>query len=113
VDVVRDVLLFIHLVGFGSLFGGAAVQLRDEFHVVNSAMLYGALTQVVSGVLLVGVIEGQDDPLDHTKVAVKFAVALVVAVLCWVNRRKDAVPTGLFGGIVLLTLVNVGVAVFW
>jgi hypothetical protein len=112
VDVVRDVLLFIHLVGFGSLFGGAAVQLRDEFHVVNSAMLYGALIQVVSGLLLVAVIEGQDDPIDHAKIAVKFAIALVVALLCWVNRRKDAVPRGLFGGIVLLTLANVGVAVF-
>lgn len=112
-DVLRDALVFVHLVGFGLLFGGAAVQLRDEVHVVNSAMLYGALTQVVSGLLLVGVIEGQDDPLDQTKVAVKFAIALIVAVLCWINRRKPDVPVGLFGGIVLLTLANVGVAVFW
>lgn len=112
-DVVRDVLVFIHLIGFALLFGGAAVQLRDEVEVVNSAMLHGALIQVISGLLLVGVIEGQDDPLDHTKVAVKFAVALVIAVLCWINRRKASIPTGLFTGIVLLTLANVGVAVFW
>jgi hypothetical protein len=112
-DVLRDALVFVHLIGFGLLFGGAAVQFRDEFYVVNSAMLYGALTQVVSGLLLVGVIEGQDDPLDHTKVGVKFGVALIVAVLCWINRRKPQVPAGLFGGIVLLTLANVGVAVFW
>lgn len=112
-DAIRDLLLFIHLIGFASLFGGAAVQLRDAVKVVNSAMLYGALLQVVSGLLLVGVIEGQDDPLDHTKVAVKFVIALVIAVLCWVNRRKSAVPAGLFNGIVLLTLANVAVAVFW
>jgi hypothetical protein len=113
VDVIRDGLLYIHLLGFASLFGGAAVQLRDDVKVVNSAMLYGAVIQVLSGLLLVGVIEGQDDPLDQTKVAVKFAIALVIAVLCWVNRRKSAVPSGLFNGIILLTLVNVGVAVFW
>ena len=112
-DFVRDVLLFIHLVGFASLFGGAFVQVRDEVKVVNSAMLHGALTQVVTGLLLVGVIEGQDDPIDNTKVAVKLAVALVVAVLCWVNRRKESLPNGLFLGVALLTLLNAGIAVFW
>ncbi len=112
-DFVRDVLLFIHLLGMASLLGGALVQLRDADQVVNSAMLHGALTQVVSGLLLVGVIEGQDDPIDHTKVGVKLAVGLVVAVLCWINRRKDVVPAGLFMGILLMTVANVGVAVFW
>ena len=112
-DFVRDVLLFIHLVGFAALFGGAFVQVRDDVKVVNSAMLHGALTQVVTGLLLVGVIEGQDDPIDRTKVSVKLAVALVIAVLCWVNRRKESLPNGLFLGVAVLTLVNVGVAVFW
>ena len=112
-DFVRDLLLFVHLVGFAALFGGAFVQIRDELKVVNSAMLHGALTQVVSGLLLVGVIESQDDPIDHTKIAVKLAIALVVAVLCWVNRRKESIPNGLFLGIALLTVANVAVAVFW
>ena len=112
-DVVRDVLLFLHLVGFASLFGGALVQVRDDVKVVNSAMLYGALLQVLSGVFLVGVIKGEDDPLDETKIAVKFAVALVIAVLCWVNRRKVGIPAGLFNAILVLTLANVAIAVFW
>jgi hypothetical protein len=113
VDFVRDLLLYVHLLGFASLFGGALVQLRDETHVVNAAMLYGAVVQVVTGLLLVGVIEGQDDPLDHTKTGVKLAVALVIAVLCWINRRKDVVPAGLYLGITVLTAVNAGIAVFW
>lgn len=113
-DFLQDVLVFIHLVGMASLLGGAIVQIRDTDHVVNSAMLHGALILVVSGLLLVGVIEGQDDEsLDHTKIGVMLAIGLVVAVLCWINRRKDVVPPGLFMGILLLTLANVGVAVFW
>ena len=112
-DVVRDALLFIHLVGFAALFGGAFVQIRDDVKVVNAAMLHGSLTQVVSGLLLVGVIEGLDEPVNNTKVAVKLAVALVIAVLCWVNRRKLHVPSGLFTGVMLFTLANVGIAVFW
>lgn len=112
-DLLRQSLLFLHLLGFAALVGGALAQIRDDFKVVNAAMLYGALIQVVSGLLLVGVIEGADDPIDNTKVAVKLAVALVVAVLCWVNRHKDTIPTGLFGAIVLLAVGNAAIAVFW
>lgn len=112
-DLVRNLLLLIHLLGFAALFGGAFVQVRDDVKVVNAAMLYGALTQVLSGLLLVGVIEGQDGPVDPTMVSVKLGVALVIAVLCWVNRRKEDVPGGLFGALMLLTVANVGVAVFW
>jgi hypothetical protein len=113
VDFGRDVLLFIHLIGFAALFGGAIVQVRDDVKVINAAMLYGALTQVITGLLLVGVIEGLDEDLNHAKVGVKLAVALVVALLCWVNRRKDQVPHGLFYVIMLLTAANAGIAVFW
>ena len=112
-DVLRDVLLFVHLLAFAGLFGGAFVQLRDAEKVVNASMLHGALTAVVTGLLLVGVIEGQDAPIDHVKVSVKLGVGLVVAVLCWVNRRKPAIPGGLYAVIMLLTGGNVGVAVFW
>jgi Na+-translocating ferredoxin:NAD+ oxidoreductase RnfD subunit len=113
VDSLRDALVVLHLVGFGALFGGALVQLRDDVKVVNSAMLQGALTQVVSGVLLVGVIEAAGDSVNDAKIGVKLGVGLVVAVLCWVNRRKESVPRGLFLAILLLTVGNVVVAVFW
>jgi hypothetical protein len=112
-DGAEKVLLVIHLLGFGALFGGAFVQLRDDVKVVNTAMLYGAFTQVISGLLLVGVLEGQDDSVDNAKVAVKLAVALVVAVLCWVNRAKASLPNGLFLGILVLTVANVIVATAW
>ncbi len=112
-DLLRNSLLFIHLLGFASLFGGAFVQVRDDVKVVNAAMLYGALVQVLSGLLLVGVIEGQDDLVDRAQVSVKLGVALVIAVLCWVNRRKEGIPAGLFGAVMLLTVANVGIAIFW
>jgi hypothetical protein len=113
VDFLEKLLLVVHLLGMAALFGGAFVQLRDEVKVVNSAMLYGILTQVVSGILLVGVLEGQDEDVDHAKIGVKLAVALVIGVLCWANRAKESLPAGLFYGIVLLTVGNVVIAVFW
>jgi hypothetical protein len=113
VGFLRDLLLVVHLVGFAALFGGAVAQWRSSVRVVNAGMLYGALAQVVSGLLLVGVIEGAGEDVNSAKMVVKLAVALVIAVLCWLNRRKESLPSGLFFSIVGLTLVNVVVAVFW
>jgi hypothetical protein len=113
VDFLEKALLFVHLVGMAALLGGGLVQLTASSRRVSRAMVDGALTQVVSGLLLVGVIEGQDENLDHAKIGVKFGVGLVVAVLVWINRRKPEIPTGLFAGIVGLTLCNIGIAVFW
>ena len=112
-DVLEKALLFVHLVGMAALLGGGLAQIRARTKRVSRAMLDGALTQVVTGLLLVGVIEGQDESLDHAKIAVKFAVGLLVAVLVWINRRKPEIPAGLYWGIVALTLCNVAVAVFW
>jgi hypothetical protein len=113
VSVLQNLLLVVHLIGFAVLFGGVAVQVRSEVRVVSAAMLHGALTQVISGLLLIGVIEGSGDSVNSAKMVVKLAVALAISVLCWVNRRKPSVPPGLFFSIGGLTLLNVVIAVFW
>ena len=112
-DLLRDILLFLHLLGMASLFGGLFVQVRTDPRVVNAAMLHGILTQVVTGLLLIGVLEGLDEEVDNVKVAAKFVVALLIAVLVLANRRKPLLPAGLYFGLVGLTVLNVGVAVFW
>jgi hypothetical protein len=112
-DLLRDILLFLHFLGLAALFGGLFVQVRADPRVVNNAMLHGILTQVLTGLLLVGVIEGMDEEVDNVKIAVKFVVALVIAVLVIANRKKPALPGGLYFGLMGLTVLNIGVAVFW
>ena len=112
-DLLRDILLFLHLIGMAALFGGLFVQVKADPRVVNNAMLHGILTQVVTGLLLVGVLEGMDEDVDNIKIAVKFVVALAIAVLVIANRKKPALPSGLYLGLMGLTVLNVGVAVFW
>ena len=101
----------------GPLVGGWLVQLRARGErYVNSAMVQGVLTQLVTGVLLVGLAEGVDSldrDLDMAKMGVKLLVALVVAVLCWANRRRPTLPDGLYLLVGLLSIANVVVAVFW
>jgi len=113
---LHDVLTLLHLVGFAALFGGFFVQLRSPQPVVNTAMLHGALTQLVTGVLLVGLASGVKDDdftVDNTKMAVKLVIVLVVTALVLINRKRQAISRGTLMAIGGATLLNAVVAVFW
>lgn len=112
-ETLRLVLLTLHLLGFAALFGGLVVQARMPEKVVNGAMRDGIGTAFLAGLLLVGVLESGDAPVDHAKVGLKFAIGLVILVLVMANARKERIPQGLWAGLLLLTIANVAVAVFW
>ncbi|MCU0283091.1 MAG: hypothetical protein MUD13_04210 [Candidatus Nanopelagicales bacterium] len=111
-EIVYDLLVILHFIGLASLLGGFLVQLRSTPRVVNPAMLHGALTQLVTGLALVGLAEAAlDYDVNHVKVGIKLAILLVITVLVWVNRGKDAVSTGVWAAIGGLTIVNTAIAV--
>jgi hypothetical protein len=113
-EILRDILVFLHFIGLAALFGGLFVQIKSDPRVVNNAVIHGVLTQLVTGLLLVGVLEGMDDvEVNNAKVGVKLLVALVIAVLAFANRKKTSIPNGLFFGLMALTALNIAVAVFW
>jgi hypothetical protein len=112
-ETLRLVLLFAHILGFAALIGGLLAQARLPEKTVNAAMRDGIGTAFVTGLLLVGVLEAGDDPVNHAKIAVKFAIGLVILVLVMMNLRKERVPQGLWAGLLLLAVANVAVAVFW
>jgi hypothetical protein len=112
-------LVFLHLLGMASLLGGFLVQISSPERRIVPAMVHGALTQLATGVALVGVrqsLHGEDPaqwPVDNAKWGVKLAVVLAVVVLVWANRRRSRVADGGFWAIGLLTVANVAIAVFW
>ncbi|CAB4625730.1 MAG: hypothetical protein F2599_04665 [Actinobacteria bacterium] len=120
--LVRDSLLVIHFVGLASLLGGFLVQikaLKPGTAKIIPAMIHGAWTMLVTGLLLVGArewmsaVDAGAPELDNIKVAVKSIIATVVVVLVMLNRKKETVKSSslaLIGGV---TLLNVILAVFW
>jgi hypothetical protein len=113
---VYNLLLVLHFVGLALLLGAVLVQLRDKEKTVTSWMLDGALTMVLTGFLMVGIVsskalddgEGPNNPI----VAFKLIVVLVIAVLAFLGKRKPAPQAGLWAAIGVLTLLNIVVAVF-
>lgn len=112
-ELLRYALVFVHFLGWATLFGAMVVQLREPVRRISGPMRDGIGTAFLAGLLVVGVLEAGSDPVDHAKIGVKFAVGLVILVLVMANMRKERIPNGLFFGIFGLTVANIAVAVFW
>ena len=112
-DFLEKLLLFLHLIGMAAVVGGALVQVASSPRRITMGILHGGLTQVVTGILLVGVLEADDEDVDHAKIGVKLVVALVIVVLAWIYRRRDQVPNSVYFSVLALALGNVAIAVFW
>lgn len=116
-DVVRQLLLVLHIVGIGSLLGGFLTQVKGfktgDVRVVP-AMTHGALTMLVTGVALVGIRQGALDlPVDNAKIGVKLVILVGILLMVWTNRGKDRMDARIFGAIGLLTVANIAIAVMW
>lgn len=113
-ETLRLVLRYAHLIGFALLLGGAITQYLSGKLRINAAMLWGAGVQVVTGLALAAPLRGGGDKEpDPAKLAVKGAIALVIFAMVFFSRKRETVHVGHFAAIVVLTLVNAGVAVFW
>ena len=113
---VYDILLVLHFIGLASLLGGFLVQMRSPDKGVNPAMLHGALTQLVTGLLMMGILEAgllPDEQANVTKLTVKLVIVVVITVLAFLGRRRTPPQVGFWAAIGALTLVNVVIAVFW
>lgn len=123
-EFLRNVFLFLHFVGLAVLLGSVVAQIGQERLRVTAGMLHGALLQLVSGigVMFTRIRLHDDDPekwaeLDETKLTVKLVVLLVIIGIVLVTRRKEkagaAYGAGPWAAVGVLTLVNIGLAVFW
>lgn len=111
-EALRLVLLYLHLLGFALLLGGAATQYLSGKIRINSAMLWGAIIQLLTGVGLAAPLRDGNEP-DPGKLVTKLVIALLIFVMVFFSRKREAVSRGHFLAIVGLTLVNAAVAVFW
>lgn len=115
-EIVRLILLALHILGLAAIVGTFFVQMRQKEGFATGVVLAGAITQVVTGLALVGVHQAADHDVNNVKIAVKLGIALIVLVAAIIARVqssrggkvKPAFHTA--GG---LAIVNVLVAVLW
>lgn len=115
-EIVSGILVVLHIVGFGVVFGGALAQLpnlKKGTAQVSGGMLHGSWLLLATGLLLLGMLEMGDWPVNHAKFGVKLVVLIVLVVIALMNRKKPQVSGGVIGAIAGLSLVNVALAVLW
>jgi hypothetical protein len=114
VEALRLVLLFIHLVGFALLLGGAVATLLGGQIRITKPVLWGSIIQLVSGLGLAAPLRGGgDSEPDPVKLGVKLLFAILIFIMVFIPRKRDEVNKGHFIGVITLTVVNAMVAVFW
>lgn len=114
-DFVKDLLVLLHLVGMAAIVGGWLVVRRDRRMV--PAIVWGARAQIVTGLLLTGLAEMGDDPVNHAKIGVKLVLGLAIAGIAESAAGKQKRGPGPVARSVdlvgALAVVAVAVALFW
>lgn len=115
--IVSQVLVVLHIIGFGAVFGtalGQLMNLKSGTARVTNGMLHGALLLLVTGLALVGMMyAGGGDGPNNAKIGAKSLVLIIILVLVLVNRKKEKVSGGMLGAIAGLSVLNVAFAVLW
>ena len=106
-------LLFLHFVGWAIVLGGTVTNLRTPR--LAPGVLHGALTALITGILMTGVAEMSDDlgTPNHMKIGVKLVIAVVITVLVIMAARRKEPSRALIGSIAALTAVNIAIAALW
>lgn len=111
-----NVFVGLHILGIAALLGGFLFQMKamsaGEARVVPG-MLHGALTMLITGIVMIGIKQADDMTVNNPKIALKLALLVVILGLVYVKRDEEKLPAPLFGTIGALTTANVFIAVLW
>lgn len=110
-EILIKIALFFHLIGFASLFGVSAVQVRQPVRIARNGMLHGALTQLVSGLILMTTLED----INQMAAGIKFLILLGILGILFYYRRdeKREIPATPFFVVFGLTFVEVLIAILF
>jgi len=115
-DIVRHAILAVHFLGLAAIVGAFFVQMRAKDGFATGVVLAGAITQLVTGLALVGVRQASDLDVNNIKIAVKLGIAVIVliaAIVAHVQSRRGGKVRPAFHTAGGLAIVNVLVAVLW
>lgn len=117
-DTVYSIIVVVHLLGMAALVGAWFVQMTARTPAALTVMVWGARTQLISGLVLVGLGEAVlDQDYDQIKIGVKFLIGgLVVALTEYAAARSgrgELVPARMVQAAGGLAVLNVLVAALW
>ena len=114
-EILRSIVVLIHLVGFATIFGAWVVEAVGQRRVTR-VMHWGLGIALLAGLAL-SAPWGLDHDLNYAKIGIKLVVLVIIGGLLGAGagrlRKAGSVPAGIFWPIGILTLLNAGLAVIW
>ena len=113
--IVYNIMVFLHIVGAAMIVGIWIGNMKKP--TVHPRQFDGAALQIITGIVMMGLIPALDMDANYFKLGIKFAVALAVGVLAFMGSRKykkdEPISKGLAHSVGGLALLNVAIATLW
>ena len=111
-SAINTVAYVIHLLSVLGILVLLLLQLKKSPRTLNPGVLHAGLTALVAGLVMVGLHETvePDEPLNHTKVGIKFVILVVILALGYKNVKKPELPKSVWLSMIGLTTLNIIIA---
>lgn len=114
-EILYSIFVFLHVVGAAMIVGIWIGNMKKP--TVHPRQFDGAMLQLITGVIMMGLIPALDMDANYVKLGIKLVIALVVGVLAFIGRRKykanEPISTGLAHAVGGLALLNIALATLW
>lgn len=115
-EIIRNILLILHIIGFAGVAGTTIAQLpkvKEGVAKVSGGILHSSWLMLATGLGLVGMMYAMGGEPDNMKIGAKTLVLIAIIVVALVNKKKESVSGGVLGAILGLSVLNVVLAVAW
>lgn len=115
-EILKNVVLALHIIGVASLLGGILVQIsaiKLGKTRILPAILHGAWTMLITGIILVGLQYPLGHEVNNVKITVKLVILAAILVVALVNRRRETLAGWVLPVLGGLTVANVLIATVW
>jgi len=111
-SAINTVMYVIHILSVIGILALLLLQWNKSPRKLNPGVLHAGLTALIAGVVMVGLHNSvePDEPLNHTKVGIKFLVLIVILALGYRNLKKPELPKNVWLTMISLTIFNIVIA---
>ena len=111
-SAINTVAYVIHLLSVLGILVLLLLQLKKSPRTLNPGVLHAGLTALVAGLVMVGLHESvkPDEPLNNTKVGIKFVILVVILALGYKNVKKPELSKNVWLTMIGFTFTNIVIA---
>lgn len=112
-EIIIRITLVLHLLGFASIMSGALSQTKNfkTGAPVTSAVIHGAWLSLLTGIALTGLVYAANEEVNNLVISIKGLGVTGIFFVAYTYAKKDSAPKWVVPTILLLTVVNLCIAV--